>query len=205
MDILFTFITYATMFNWLFSVILLGSIVLYLFGSWYFTERRAASFKALSIADNNYNQKATDSLLNFETVKYFTAEQHEQERFEKALDKYTIENVKVSKGLYVLNTMQSLIICAGLASILLLGNKYIMDGEMTAGDFIMFNAFNMQIYTPLGFLGYLWKQIRQNMVNVEQVLNLLEQDDIIKEKKETQPPSLKGGSIEFKNVTFTYD
>jgi ATP-binding cassette, subfamily B, heavy metal transporter len=105
--------------------------------------------------------------LNFETVKYFNAEKHEEERFEKALTIYKEKNISVAKSLVSLNISQSFIICVGLGSTLALANYFLINGELTVGGFVMFNSFNIQIYLPLGFLGTLWRWIRQNMVDVE--------------------------------------
>ena len=105
----------------------------------------------------------------------------------------------------VLNISQAFIISAGLLSTLLLANYFVSLNELTVGGFVMFNSYNLQIYTPLGFLGTLWRWIRQNMVDVEQVLNLLEVDDKIKEDPNPIESEIKKGRIEFKNVSFTYD
>mmetsp|Transcript_14338 Transcript_14338/g.24413 ORF Transcript_14338/g.24413 Transcript_14338/m.24413 type:complete len:327 (-) Transcript_14338:1052-2032(-) len=159
-EITLTLVIYLTLFSWKFCLLLFASIFIYVSTTYYLTERRAASFKDMTLADQNYNQKATDSLLNFETVKYFNAERHEEKRFEKALVEYKQQNIRVSRGLVMLNITQSFVIALGLLSTLLLANKFLETGELTVGTFIMFNSYNMQVYQPLGFLGTLWRWIR---------------------------------------------
>lgn len=173
--------------------------------TWGLTEWRAKGFRSMTQADQDYNQKATDSLLNFETVKYFNAEKHEEQRFEKALSIYKDKNISVAKSLVTLNISQSLVICLGLGSTLSLANYFLSTDRLTIGGFVMFNSYNIQIYTPLGFLGTLWRWIRQNMVDVEQVLNLLEQNERIPEAENPILSNVTKGQIEFKNVSFTYD
>jgi len=160
-------IIFITLFSWEFCLLQLFAIIVYIIATYILTERRAKLFKAMTMADQNYNQKATDSLLNFETVKYFNAEAHEEERFEKALIAYKIENVKVSKSLVSLNVAQSFVISVGLLAILLLASYYTDIGIFSIGTFVMFNQYNMQVYTQLGFLGSIWRWIRQSMVDVE--------------------------------------
>jgi len=104
-----------------------------------------------------------------------------------------------------LDISQASFISLGLSGTLLLAYRFLLREEITLGTFIMFNGYNMQIYNPLAFLGYLWRQVRQNMVDVEQVLNLLEQDQRIKEPEDPKDFKVKGGVIEFKDCTFTYD
>lgn len=138
-------------------------------------------------------------------MKYFNAEKHEEDRFEEALVEYKKQNIKVTRGLVLLNNTQSFIISIGLFSTLMLANRYLSLGELSVGDFILFNQYNMQIYQPLGFLGTLWRWIRQNMVDVEQVLNLLEVDEKIHEVSDPIKAQISKAKIEFKNVCFTYD
>ena len=111
----------------------------------------------------------------------------------------------MAKSLVTLNITQSLIICVGLGSTLALANHFLSIDRLTIGGFVMFNSYNIQIYTPLGFLGTLWRWIRQNMVDVEQVLNLLEVNERIPEPENPKPSNVTKGEIEFKNVSFTYD
>jgi len=144
-------------------------------------------------------------LLNFETVKYFNAEKHEEDRFSKALAIFKEKNIDVAKSLVALNVSQSLVICLGLGGTLCLAHYFLLEEELSIGGFVMFNSYNLQIYAPLSFLGTLWRFIRQNMVDVEMVLNLLEVDERIPEAEHPVEADVRKGDIEFRNVSFTYD
>ena len=135
----------------------------------------------MAVKDTEYNQKATDSLLNFETVKYFNAEDHEEARFLKALNVYKRENIKVAYSLAVLNVVQALIIASGLCVTLLLAYYMITTAALDIGDFVMLNTYMLQMYAPLAFLGTFYRFIRQAMVDVELVFELLEIDEKIKD------------------------
>jgi ATP-binding cassette, subfamily B, heavy metal transporter len=159
----------------------------------------------MATKDTEYNQKATDSLLNFETVKYFNAEKHEEDRFLKALGEYKHENVVVAKSLVLLNMTQAGIIALGLLAALMIASTKIVGGDFQVGDFVMINTYILQIYAPLNFLGTFWRFIRQSMSDVELVFELLEIDESIKESRKPLPLRIQGGEIEFRDVSFTYD
>lgn len=194
-----------------FFFIILSSVVVYITATICITEWRAKYFKSMATKDTEYIQKATDSLLNFETVKYFNAEEHEEHRFLKALQDYKKENVIVARSMTVLNISQAGIISIGLVISLLLAFKKIVDiddhgvSEFNVGDFVMINMYILQIYGPLNFLGTMWRFIRQAMTDVELVFELLEIDESIKEPRNPLPPSITKGEIEFRDVSFTYD
>lgn len=204
-ELVLTLVVFGTLFSWEFVVLQLLAVVLYIYLTYRLTEWRASKFKKMAMADQSYNQKATDSLLNFETVKYFNAEAHEEQRFEKALNAYKRENIVVARSLVALNITQAFVIALSLGAILVLAYFFVEEGRMTIGTFVMFQQYNLQIYTPLGFLGTLWRWIRQAMVDVEQVLNLLEVDDKIYENPRAAKPDIRKAEIKFENVSFTYD
>jgi ATP-binding cassette subfamily B protein len=131
-------IIFGALFSWEFLVLQFISLFMYIYLTYRLTEWRASKFKSQTKADQNYNQKATDSLLNFETVKYFNAEEHEEKRFEKALDEYKVQNIIVSKSLVALNIVQALVIAISLGLTLLLANFFCEKGKMTIGAFVMF-------------------------------------------------------------------
>ena len=182
-----------------------GAMLLYLLATVIATEWRAKFFKVMSQKDAAYVQKATDSLLNFETVKYFNAETHEQRRFQVALLEYKKANVTVAKSLVGLNMSQATIIALGLAGTLLLAYSEIRTGALDVSDFIVFNIYVIQLYFPLSFLGTFWRFIRQSWTDVELVLDILEVDQAIKEKAEPIKADIHSGEITFKNVSFSYD
>jgi ATP-binding cassette subfamily B protein len=168
---------YPQVFFWL----QLGAICMYIVVTFVMTEWRAKYFKAMTQKDAAYVQKATDSLLNFETVKYFNAEDHEQRRFSVALKEYKTANVTVARTLVGLNMSQACCIAAGLAATLLMAYKAIVEKTLKVSDFIIFNTYIFQIYYPLGFLGTFWRFIRQSWTDVELVLDILTVDQQIHE------------------------
>ena len=151
----------------------------------------------MSKKDANYVQKATDSLLNFETVKYFNAEDHEQRRFSVSLHQYKKANVTVAKTLVTLNMSQAFVIAAGLTTTLMLAYYDITQGTMKIGDFIVFNTYILQVYIPLGFLGTFWRFIRQSWTDIELVLDILDQNNNIVEDKNPIKANIHSGEIEF--------
>jgi ATP-binding cassette subfamily B protein len=180
-----------SLYPFVFFLVTAISVIFYVTATVYITEWRARYFKSLAAKDAEYSQKATDSLLNFETVKYFNAESHEEQRFMKALSNYKFENIRVAKSLVVLNITQSGIIAMGLMTALLIAyHKIIDDQTFKVGDFVMINTYILQMYAPLNFLGTFWRFIRQSMADVELVFELLEIDEKIKEPLNPIPPSI---------------
>ena len=173
-EIIFIMVTIALLFPMKYFFLNFGCIALYLLSTVLVTEWRAKYFKIQSKKDAEYVQRATDSLLNFETVKYFNAENHEESRFLVSLKAYKVASVVVAKSLVTLNMSQSLVILFGLCGTLVLSYQDILDGNMKVGDFIVFNTYILQIYVPLGFLGTFWRFIRQAWTDIELVLDILE-------------------------------
>ena len=143
--------------------------------------------------------------MNFETVKYFNAEDHEQRRFQVSLRAYKDASVTVAKTLVSLNMSQAIVIACGLTATLLMSYNDIVAGNMSIGDFVVFNTYILQIYVPLGFLGTFWRFIRQAWTDIELVLDILDQDQAIKETSDPIKANIHSGEIEFKNVSFSYD
>lgn len=169
------------------------------------TEWRAKYFKAMTKRDAEYVQRATDSLLNFETVKYFNAEDHEQARFQVSLAAYKKANVVVAQTLVSLNMSQAVVLSGGLVTTLLLAYRNIREGGMGVADFVVFNTYILQVYIPLGFLGTFWRFIRQSWTDVELVLDILKKNEAIQEVDEPIIPKIEAACIEFKNVSFSYE
>jgi ATP-binding cassette subfamily B protein len=159
----------------------------------------------MNLKDNAYVQKATDSLLNFETVKYFNAEDHERDRYMKALQEYKVENVATTNSMVVLNISQSFLLFVGLLLNLLLGAYQIENGTFQVGDFVLLNTYILQVYGPLFFLGSFWRWIKQAMVDVDQIFEILEIEDKIPDPEHPQRLIRGDGEIEFKDVSFAYD
>ena len=136
-------VIFITMFSWEFCLIQLFSIIAYVAVTYFMTEAQASKFKAKNAADSAYNQVATDGLLNFETVKYFNAERHEEDRFEKAIVVYQKEVVNVARSGVSMSVSKDAVINIGLCSTLLLANHFIASDRLTPGGFVMFVTYNM--------------------------------------------------------------
>jgi len=205
LELFFVLMLLLSLYPYEFFVVTIVSVMLYILATVLITEWRAKFFKSMSLKDSEYVQKATDSLLNFETVKYFNAEEHEEQRFLKALMVYKRENIRVANSLVVLNITQAFVIACGLSASLLLAYYEITNGLLKIGDFVMINALILQMYAPLNFLGTFWRFIRQAMVDVELIFELLEVKQEIVEPTNPLPANISQGEIVFKDVSFTYE
>jgi len=157
-------------------------------------------------ADNDFNQKATDALLNFETVKYFNAEEHEELRYDAALQRYSHANIRTQQTLAVLNAGQQLIIVAGVGGVMILASKQVVNHDIKVGDFVMLFQFILTLYQPLGFLGTYYRMIKQSMLDVEAMLLLWRERPDIRDAPDARDIVLRNPapSIEFRGVNFAY-
>ena len=169
------------------------------------TEWRVKIRKFMNDQDTDANQKAIDSLLNYETVKYFSAEEREAKRYDGALKLYENAALKTAYSLAFLNFGQSLIITAGLIIVMAMAAIGVQNGYLTVGDFVMVNAYMIQITMPLNFLGTVYREIRQGLVDMSEMFDLLEQPAELVDSQHASELNLKGGHISIKNVTFGYD
>jgi len=204
------------------EVILTCGILWYLFGIWMalvafltigiyivwtlaVTEWRIQFRRTMNDTDNEANTKAIDSLLNFETVKYFGNEDHESRRFDKALARYEDAAVKSNTSLAFLNIGQGAIIAIGLTAIMWMAADGVVAGTMTLGDFAMVNAYLIQLYMPLNFLGFVYREIKQSLIDMEQMFRLLDEHPEVADSPGAQPLAINGGELRFENVSFAYD
>ena len=169
------------------------------------TEWRVKIRKFMNDQDTDANQKAIDSLLNYETVKYFNAEEREAKRYDGALKLYENAALKTAYSLAFLNFGQSLIITAGLIIVMAMAAIGVQNGYLTVGDFVMVNAYMIQITMPLNFLGTVYREIRQGLVDMSEMFDLLEQPAELVDAKSATELKLKGGHISIKNIAFGYD
>jgi ATP-binding cassette subfamily B protein len=169
------------------------------------TEWRIEIRKRMNDADNDANTKAIDSLLNFETVKYFGNEDHEAKRFDSALRKYERASVKSRASLSVLNTGQSVIIAVGITLLMVLAAQGVVAGTMTVGDFVMVNAYLLQLAMPLNFLGTVYREIKQSLIDLETMFRLLHSDAEVRDAANAAPLQISKGEIVFDKVSFGYD
>ncbi|MEM8980733.1 MAG: ABC transporter ATP-binding protein/permease [Pseudomonadota bacterium] len=181
------------------------TIGLYIWFTFAVTEWRVKIRKVMNEQDTDANQKAIDSLLNFETVKYFGAEWREAERYDGAMAGYEQAALKTSYSLAFLNFGQSLIITTGLVIVMVLAAIGVQNGVLTVGDFVLVNAYMIQITMPLNFLGTVYREIRQALVDMGEMFDLLEQPSEVKDKEGAPDLKITGGEIRLRDVHFGYD
>ncbi|UTW52873.1 ABC transporter ATP-binding protein/permease [bacterium SCSIO 12827] len=181
------------------------TIGIYIFWTLAVTEWRIQFRRTMNDTDNEANTKAIDSLLNFETVKYFGNEDHESRRFDKALARYEDAAVKSNTSLALLNIGQGAIIAVGLTIIMWMAAEGVVAGTMTIGDFAMVNAYLIQLYMPLNFLGFVYREIKQSLIDMEQMFRLLDENPEVADTPGAAPLAIKGGELRFENVSFAYD
>jgi ABC-type transport system involved in Fe-S cluster assembly fused permease/ATPase subunit len=188
-----------------FVVIMLVTIVIYVWFTFWASEWRIAIRRDWNDADTEANSKAVDSLLNFETVKYFGNEELEQKRFDASMEKYEDAAIKTFNSLGVLNTGQALIFCTGLTACMYLAALGVVAETLTIGDFVMVNALLIQLHQPLNFMGMVYREIKQGLVDLETMFALLGQKPEIVDMPDAKPLEVSKGRVEFKNVSFAYD
>jgi ATP-binding cassette subfamily B protein len=182
-----------------------GTVALYVLFTFRVTEWRVRIRREMNAQDTDANQKAIDSLLNFETVKYFNAEAWEAGRYDGAMGRYEAAALKTNYTLAMLNFGQSLIITTGLVAVMVLAALGVQRGDLTVGDFVMVNAYMIQITLPLGFLGTVYREIRQALVDMGEMFDLLEQPAEVTDRPGAPALRVTGGEVVFDRVEFGYD
>jgi len=205
LELALTGIVLALLFDISYLLVLAATIALYVWFTYKVTEWRVKIRKQMNEQDTDANQKAIDSLLNFETVKYFGAEAREADRYDNAMEGYETAAIKTSLSLAFLNFGQSLIITTGLVLVMVMAALGVQAGEMTTGDFVMVNAYMIQITMPLNFLGTVYREIRQALVDMGEMFDLLEQPQEVSDKPSAAPLRVGGGAVVFEDVRFAYD
>lgn len=188
----------------LFALITMATILFYVWFTIAITNWRVKFRKDMMQKDAEANTKAIDSLLNFETVKYFGNESHEHKRFDKALEGYEAAAIQSQTSLSILNMGQGLIIAGGLVAVMVLAAKGVVDQSMTIGDFVAVNTFLIQLYMPLNFLGFAYRESTQSLVEMEKMFELMEVDRDVKDRANAPDLRFVNGTIRFKNVSFHY-
>jgi ATP-binding cassette, subfamily B, heavy metal transporter len=193
------------LFNWTFAAVTLATIVLYIGFTFSITDWRVRFRREMNERNSEANTKAVDGMLNFETVKYFANEEHEARRYDAALQAYERAAIKSDTTLAMLNLGQGTIIATGLVTIMILAGRGVAAAEMTVGDFVLVNAYLIQLYVPLSFLGVVYRNVKQSLTDLEQMTALL----AVKPEIEDQPgaPALivGRGTVAFRRVDFRYD
>ena len=199
----------AVIFFWLFDIWYLVTVVvtisLYVWFTFRVTEWRVTQRRIMNQQDTDANQKAIDSLLNFETVKYFNAEGMEARRYDSAMARYEEAAVKTNYSLAFLNFGQALLITTGLVVVMVLAAIGVQRGDLTVGDFVMVNAYMIQITMPLNFLGTVYREIRQALVDMAEMFDLLDQPPDVRDAPDAMPLQVGRGDVRFEAVQFGYD
>lgn len=200
---LITYIFWAE-FGFFYALITLSSLVSYILFTTYITDWRLKFRRKMNDQDTKANTKAIDSLLNFETVKYFTNEDHEANRFNQALKAYEEAAVKSQLSLTLLNIGQGVIISLGLVIVLIMAANGVQEGRFTIGEFVLVNSLLIQIYMPLNFLGFVYREIKQSLVDMEKMFDVIATSSEVNDAPNAPPLEISKGVIEFKNVSFHY-
>lgn len=191
-------------FDWRFAAITFSAVVLYLLFTFLISEWRMKIRREANEWDNKSSSQAIDSLLNYETVKYFNNENFEVDRYDQFLKGYERADVKTETSLGFLNIGQSVIIALAVTTLMILSADGVVGGTLSIGDLVLVNALLIQLYIPLNFMGMVYREIKQAFIDMERMFNLLEKPQEVKDGYETYPSDLKIPSIEFKGVNFSY-
>jgi ATP-binding cassette, subfamily B, heavy metal transporter len=205
LELVMVSIIFATVFGWQYAAVVIVVISIYVAFTFRVTEWRVQVRREMNAQDTDANQKAIDSLLNFETVKYFNAETLEANRYDNAMRKYETAAVKTGLSLSFLNVGQSLLITSGLIIVMVMAAKGVQAGTLTVGDFVMVNAYMIQITMPLNFLGTVYREIRQSLTDMGEMFGLLGQPTEVVDKPNAPALSVTKGEIAFRDVRFDYD
>ncbi len=204
-ELVFVCAIMAWNFGWLYAVVTFVTVIVYIVFTYSATEWRIGIRRTMNDADTDANTKAVDSLLNFETVKYFGNEEHEARRFGVAMDRYEQAAIRTWTSLAVLNSGQAVLFSIGLAIVMVMAAIDVSAGRLTVGDFVMVNALMIQLYLPLNFMGSVYRDIKQGLIDVEEMFKLLTVPTDITDKPGAPPLTVRKGEIAFDNVRFHYD
>ena len=188
-----------------FALVTLVTIVGYIAYTMLVTEWRLKYRRTMNETDSEANTKAIDSLLNYETVKYFGNEAHEARRFDAALRRYEQAAVRSKTSLSLLNIGQGAIIAVGLVLVMVMAGRGVVAGRMTVGDFVLVNSYMIQLYLPLNFLGFVYREIKQSLADMESMFALLEIEAEVADRPDAQPLAVGDGVVAFETVSFGYD
>jgi ATP-binding cassette subfamily B protein len=192
-------------FDWRYVLIIMVTVVLYMTFTYYATEWRINIRRKMNESDSDANTKAIDSLLNYETVKYFVAEEREAQRYDRTMARYEDASVKAYTSLAVLNAGQAALFTIGLSAAMVLCVLGIRNGTNTVGDFVMINAMMIQLYQPLNFMGMVYREIKQAVTDIEIMFSILAREPEIEDKPGAAALAVPRGAIRFDNVQFAYE
>ncbi|HEY2226935.1 MAG TPA: ABC transporter ATP-binding protein/permease [Xanthobacteraceae bacterium] len=192
-------------FDWRYVVLIVATVACYMVYTYYATEWRIGIRRRMNDSDTDANVKAIDSLINYETVKYFVAEEREARRYDRSMARYEEASVRSYVSLAVLNAGQATIFTIGLAGAMVMCAYGIKEGTHTIGDFIMINAMMIQLYQPLNFMGMVYREIKQAVIDIENLFAILGRKPEIEDRPGARPLDARRGAIRFDNVSFAYE
>ncbi|MGB9053368.1 MAG: ABC transporter ATP-binding protein/permease [Pseudolabrys sp.] len=192
-------------FDWRYVAAIVATVAVYMSYTYRATEWRIGIRRKMNDSDTDANIKAIDSLLNYETVKYFSAEEREAGRYDRAMARYEDASVHAYTSLAVLNAGQAVIFTCGLAAAMVMCAFEIKAGTKTVGDFVLINAMMIQLYQPLNFMGMVYREIKQAITDIEIMFSILAREPEIKDLAGAPPLKITTGAIRFENVSFAYD
>lgn len=191
-------------FDWLYSAVVLGMVIIYLAYTYKATEWRISIRRRMNESDTDANTKAVDSLLNYETVKYFGAEGRETARYDRSMERYERASTQTYTSLAILNSGQAVIFTIGMTIVMVLAARDIMAGRVSIGSFVLVNAMLVQFYIPLNFMGMLYREIKQALIDIDDMFRILDQHPEIEDKRGAKPLVVKEGTLRFEDVHFAY-
>src|SRR6195952_636983 len=192
-------------FDWRYVLVTMITVVVFMYYTYIATEWRNGIRRKMNDSDTEANTKAIDSLLNYETVKYFSAEEREAARYDHSMERYERASVKTYTSLAVLNTGQAIIFTAGLTATMLMAAIGVRNGTNTVGDFVMVNAMMIQLYQPLNFMGMVYREIKQAVIDIEKMFGVLSRNPEVKDIPGAKPLIVTSGNVRFDDVRFSYD
>src|SRR5665213_3085005 len=192
-------------FDWRYVLVTMITVVVFMYYTYIATEWRIEIRRKMNESDTDANTKAIDSLLNYETVKYFGAEAREASRYDRSMEGYERASVKTYTSLAVLNTGQAVIFTVGLTGTMLMCALGVRAGHNTVGDFVMINAMMIQLYQPLNFMGMVYREIKQAIIDIEKMFVVLEKNPEVKDIPGAKPLIVSSGNVRFDDVRFSYD
>lgn len=192
-------------FDWRYVATIVATVALYMWYTYIATEWRIGIRRKMNDSDNDANTKAIDSLLNYETVKYFDAEAREARRYDRSMARYEEASVKAYTSLAVLNAGQAIIFTIGLTVVMAMCAIGVQGGTHTIGDFVMINAMMIQLYQPLNFMGMVYREIKQAVIDIEQMFRILKRETEVADAPGARPLAVKAGAIRFEDVRFAYE
>jgi len=192
-------------FDWTYLVVLGVTVAIYLWFTFWMSERRMTIRRRMNDSDTDANSKAIDSLLNFETVKYFGNETMEANRFDRSMERYERAATQTWVSLAWLNSGQAVIFSLGMMACMILSATAVLEGRQTIGDFVMINALLVQLYVPLNFIGLVYREIKQSLVDIETMFDLLDRRPEVTDAPDAVDLEVTGGEIRFDDVRFSYE